>query len=90
MLEARVARLDDDIKEVKASLLEIKLELKHSPKAADITAIRSDFAGLKADVARVEGRLSQLPTTWGIITALLGTWGAGAAIVFTLLRFAKP
>ena len=94
MLEARVARLEDDMKEVKTWLVEIKAELKHLPQVNDLTSIRSDFATLRADFARLDGRIFQLPTAWtmftAIITTVVATWGAGAAIVFTLLRFAKP
>lgn len=71
MLEQRVGRLEDDMKELKAGL-----------KAVEVT------------LARLDGRISQLPTAWtmftAIITTVVATWGAGAAIVFTLLRFAKP
>jgi hypothetical protein len=87
MLEQRVARLEDDMRDIKSALgrIEQRLagiegELKHLPKAAD-------YATIKADVARVDGRLVNMPTTWQLFTALITTWAAGAAIVFTLLRF---
>lgn len=86
MLDARVTRLEDDMREVKASLRTIELavaEIKHLPKA-------SDYAGLKADVARLDGRISQTPTMLQLVGIVVTTWTAGAAIVFTLLRFAKP
>lgn len=71
MLDARVTRLEDDMREVKASLKNIEISM-----------------------ARMDGKLSQLPTAWtmfiAIITTVVATWGAGAAIVFTLLRSAKP
>lgn len=71
MLEQRVSRLEDDLKD-----------------------IRSTLKALEVSIARLDGRVSQLPTAWtmftAIITTVVATWGAGAAIVFTLLRFAKP
>lgn len=71
MLEMRVARVEDDIKSIKASL-----------------------QNLEVSVARLDGRVSQLPTAWtmftAIVTTIVATWGAGAAIVFALLRAARP
>ena len=54
MLEARVGRLEEDMKDVKASLRTIELavaDIKHLPTS-------SDYAGLKADIARLDGRVS--------------------------------
>ena len=65
MLEARVARLEDDMKDVKASLKSIELSL-----------------------AEIKGRMSSIPTSFQLMTMVITTWSAGAAIVFTLLRFA--
>lgn len=90
MLDARVSRPEDQMSEIRSALTAIKADLAHAPKAADLTAIRSDFASLKADVARLDGRLSQLPTLLQLVGIVITTWSAGAAIVFTLLRFAKP
>ncbi len=93
MLETRVTRLEQDVQEMKSSLRSIELavaEMKHLPKAADLAALRSDFAGLKADVAEMRGRLSQMPTLLQLVTVVITTWSAGAAMVFTLLRLARP
>jgi hypothetical protein len=46
-----------------------------------------DYATLKADVARIAGKLSNIPTMWQLLTMIVSTWAAGAAIVFTILRF---
>ena len=90
MLEARVARLEDDMKEVKASLVEIKAELKHLPRTTDLQGLRNDFSSLRADVAEIKGRLSQMPTLLQLTVVVITPWSAGAAMVFTLLRFARP
>jgi hypothetical protein len=46
-----------------------------------------DFATLKADVARIDGKLSNIPTMRQLLTMVVSTSVAGAAIVFTILRF---
>jgi hypothetical protein len=87
MIEQRVARLEDDMKEVKSSLKTIEAavsEIKHLPKMSDYLALQRDFGSLKAEVAEVKGRVSNLPTWWMLLLALLATWGAGAGIVYAL------
>ena len=86
MLESRVARLEDDMRDMKTSLRAIELavaDIRHLPKAAD-------YAGLRAEIAEMRGRMSQMPTFLQLVGIVLTTWSAGAAIVFTLVRFAKP
>lgn len=92
MLEARVTRLEDDMREVKASLRTIELavaEIKRLPKASDLAAMRSDFSSLRADVTELRGRVSQVPSLLQLVVTIITTWSAGAAMVFTLLRLAK-
>ena len=70
------------------------LEQRVSRLEDDRREIKSGLKALEVALARLDGRVSQLPTAWtmftAIITTVVATWGAGAAIVFTLLRFAKP
>ena len=85
MLERRMARLEDDVGEIKASLKAIEAavgEIKHLPKMAD-------YMSLKADLAEVKGKLSQSPTWVQLITMTIATWTAGATIVATLLRMMR-
>ena len=65
-MEARVARLEEDMREIKA----------------DLKALRSDMAELKPvrlEVAEIKGRLSQIPTSWQIFAMNFGllaaAWG---------------
>lgn len=90
MLDARVSRLEDQMSEIRSALVSIKADLVHAPKTSDLTAIRGDIGSIRADVARLDGQLSQLPTILQLVGIVITTWSAGAAIVFTLLRFAKP
>lgn len=89
MLEVRVARLEEAMDEVNSTLknvehvaLGIRTELKHRPSAADHTS-------LKADIARLDGKISSIPSMWQTLTMIITTWSAGAAIVFTLLRLSR-
>ena len=74
MLEQRVARLEDDMKDVKASL----------------RSIDSKLSGIEISMAEVKGKLSQVPTWVQLIGLTLATWAAGAAIVATLIRVIRP
>jgi hypothetical protein len=87
MLEQRVAGLESGMKDIQATLLKvnerllgIETELKHLPKA-------TDYGALRADIAEVKGRLATSPTMWQLLTMVISTWAAGAAIVFAILRF---
>jgi len=72
MLEQRVAQLEEDIKDVKSSLRSIEAKL----------------VSIGESVAEIKGKVSQSPTWIQLLIALIATWGAGAAIVAALIRFA--
>ena len=57
-------------------------------KATEVAEIKGRLAEMPkaVDFGRLEGRIQQLPTTLQLITVLITTLAAGAAIVFTLLR----
>ncbi len=74
MLGERVERLEGDVKDVKTSLKSIEAKL----------------TSIEVSLAEIKGRLSQAPNWLQLIGAILATWAAGAAIVFTLLRAVKP
>ena len=74
MLEHRVSRLEDDAKDIKASL----------------KAIDAKLNSIEVSVPKIEGKVSQSPTWLQLISAVLATWAADAAIVFTLLRAVRP
>jgi len=72
ILEQRVSRLEEDMKEVKASLKSIDAKL----------------TSIAVSIAEIKGKISQSPTWIQLLIALIATWGAGAAIVAALIRFA--
>jgi hypothetical protein len=64
--------LEDDMTDVKSSL----------------RSIEGKVDSLVEGVAEIRGRISQSPTWLQLLVALIATWGAGAAIVATVIRFA--
>ena len=70
MLEARVARLDDDMKDVKSSLKSIEISL----------------AEIKGRLAGIDARFASLPTTWTMLTIIFATWGIGSGILIFALN----
>jgi hypothetical protein len=74
-MEQRVAKLEqqfasidkklDQVAEVKLQLAEVKGQLSQMPKA-------TEFGGLRSDVAKLDGRVSNLPTMWQMILGFIG------------------
>ena len=81
MLEQRVSVLEEALSRIGQRLTGIESELKHLPKAAD-------YASIKADIARIDGRMTNIPTTLQMLVMLITTWSVGVGIVFAVLRFA--
>ncbi len=78
-LERKVDQIETIVTRIDLRVAEIVGELRQLPKGAD-------YASLKADVARIDGRLTNIPTMWQMLTMVISTWATGAAIVFALLR----
>ena len=74
MLEQRVARLEESLREVRFDLKRI-LEL---------------LAKTREDVAEMRGALSRIPTTPQFWAMIVSTWIAGAGIVLLAFRFVEP
>lgn len=86
MLEQRVAGLEVDVRDIKAAVG--RIEASAATMLAELRELKSkDVADLRTKLSFVEGRLHGMPNTWQLLTIVLTTWAAGAAIVFTLLRF---
>jgi hypothetical protein len=56
---------------------------------ASLRSIDEKLNSVVEGVAEIRGRVSQAPTWLQLLMALIATWGAGAAIVAALLRFAS-
>ena len=87
-LEKSVVQMDAKLSAIELVLAEIKGQLSQFPKAMDFAALKADVAEIKGRLTGIEGRLSQSPTWLQLLVALIATWGAGAAIVAALIRFA--
>jgi hypothetical protein len=81
MIEQRVARIEDDMKDIKTSLKSIETKL---------SSIDVSVAEMKGRVAGVEMRLSAMPTSWQLMTFTVGAILGSAGLAFTIARFLKP
>jgi predicted fused transcriptional regulator/phosphomethylpyrimidine kinase len=78
----RIPMIEAQIIEIKAQMAkatdvaELKGQLSQMPKATEVANIKShfktDFGNLKADVAKLDGRVSNLPTMWQMILGFIG------------------
>ena len=68
-----------DIADTKGRFARLEGILSQMPK-------QSDLAVLRSEIGEIRGRISNMPTWWMLIVAIITTWSAGAAIVFALIR----
>jgi len=80
LLLERVSRLEDSLKTVdrklgsiETTLARIEGQLGQMPKATDF--------------GEVKGRVAGLPTWWQMLAMVVSVWGAGAAIVFVVIKY---
>lgn len=94
MLELRVTRLEEDMREVKGILSRLEpmiVELVHTTaKKSDIERIEAKLAETREEVKTMKGALSRSPTINHLLAATISTWIAGAGIVFAVMRLATP
>ncbi|MBP7066469.1 hypothetical protein [Ferrovibrio sp.] len=67
-LDARVAKLEADTKEIKDML----------------TRMEPVLAKINVDIAEIKGRVSAMPTTWQLIGLVIGVFAAALAFVKAL------
>jgi hypothetical protein len=70
MLEQRVARLEDDMKDVKTSLKSIEITL----------------AKIEGRLTGFDARFASLPTTWTMLGIIFTTWAIGSGILIFALN----
>ena len=75
-LEKRMERVEDRLSSIEVLLAEIKGQLSQMPKSADLVTVRTD-------IARVDGRISSLPTMFQVMGMFLAT---GLTLLFATLR----
>jgi archaellum component FlaC len=73
-MEARVQRLEDMLQRVEALMKSVDDQLRR----------------VEIELAELKGRVATLPSTWAMVTTIVGGQGAFAAVLLALLRFAAP
>ena len=95
MLEQRVARLEDDMKDIKSILA--RIEQRFSGIEQRVSGIEQRLSGIETelkhlakatDVAELRGRITNLPTTVQMLVMLITVWSVGTGMVFAVLRLA--
>lgn len=100
-MEARVAQLETDMREVKANtrmigdtLLRIEGKLETRASAIDLAEIKGklDSKASASDVGSLSGKLNDKPDTWKVVTIVLalGAIMAGSQIVKTIADVVHP
>jgi hypothetical protein len=84
MLDARVARLEDDMKEVKLSLRSI--ETKVNSIAESVVEMKGRIGGVEGRLSGIDARFGSLPTIWTILTITFTTWAIGSGILIFALN----
>lgn len=86
MLEQRVARLEEKMDRIEQILLrlepkisEMSGELRQMPKAID-------YAGIRAEIFELKGRVANLPSTWVLMSFTLTACLASAGLAFAIAR----
>lgn len=88
MLEARVARLEEDMKEVKSTLKSIEARLG----SIELTLAKMDgrISGLEGRIVGLDAKVGSLPTTWTILGIVFTTWALGSGVLIFALNFLQP
>src|SRR3954452_17438066 len=84
-MERRVTSLEDDMREIKADLKRLLADVAEIKRVIpDVAELKRDMLAIKLDVAEIEGRLSQTPTTVQLISPVFGIMAAAfAGLKFT-------
>jgi hypothetical protein len=81
-MEARVTALESAVGEILAELRAMRQDMTSlKQNVADLT---STTRKMELDLARMDGRVSQMPTLLQLITVVVAIWG----MAFATLRFA--
>ena len=80
-MERRVAALEADMRELKATLGRIETFLR---------GLDDRFRRVEVDVAELKGKVSHFPTAWTLLTGGIGLTLATFGFAFALVRFGLP
>jgi hypothetical protein len=85
-MDARIDALESESRDTRATLARIDLTLV---RIEERMATKADLSALAERVAGIEGRISQMPTTWNLVIIVLSvvfTVMGGTLGLFRLLR----
>ena len=83
-IEALMTRMDDRLRVMETDIGEMK------GQTAPLLTLGDKVDKLAIDVAEVKGRVTHLPSTWAMITTMLGGQIALAGLLATILRLLPP
>jgi len=72
-METRVARLEEDMREIKADLKALRDEMR-----SGFQDLSREISNLAVNVAEIKGRVAHLPTVWQINLQMIG-------LIFTVM-----
>ena len=87
MIEHRVARLEDDMKDVKTSLRAVDTRL--GAMEVLLARIEGRLSGIEGRLAGMDSRIGSFPTTWTILGIVFTTWALGSGILIFAMNFLR-
>lgn len=85
MIEQRVGKLEQDVARVLVILKRLEPAIREM--ITDNRQMRKDVSDLTVKLAGLEAQVRALPNFLQLMVTLITTWSAGAAIVFTIVKF---
>ncbi len=90
-IEALMTRMDDRLRVMETDIGEMKGRTAPLLTLGDkVDRLGDKVDKLAIDVAEVKGRVTHLPSTWAMITTMLGGQIALAGLLATILRLLPP
>ena len=90
-IEALMTRMDDRLRVMETDIGEMNGRTAHLLTLGDkVDRLGDKVDKLAIDVAEVKGRVTHLPSTWAMITTMLGGQIALAGLLATILRLLPP
>jgi len=84
LMEARVSRLEEDMREEKGARSRIEATIIRVEATLPYLATKADIADLKTDIARLDADKPGKAYMWGILAVLLTAYACGLAALAVL------
>jgi hypothetical protein len=90
VVDHRFERSDDRLGRLEADVKEIKADIKGLDQRAggEIKGLDQRMGGIEQRLARLEGMISNLPSTWVMLTAIAASQVTLLGFTFPILRYA--